>query len=134
MKTPTRPGNTQGSNKPIRRDAVKQDFHFHCTGCGEVGGLLSRRRWGWGYFAIVESFRFLSLHIDRCGPDMIRVLSGPEPGRNGTANARDFIENSSGAFPRSDDWAFWMENQYLAMSDKTWRWEKNYLRQSEGCP
>ncbi|MBE7173860.1 MAG: hypothetical protein INR73_25020 [Williamsia sp.] len=53
---------------------MSREYIFKCNKCNEYGGTYTRQVWGWGNFYVVESFKFLAYHTERCGPEYIRVV------------------------------------------------------------
>jgi hypothetical protein len=85
-------------------------YYFECEKCKTRGGWFTRQAWGWGNFDIIESFKFICFHLEKCGADIRTVSefdenSGIDLAEDDGARAQ-FLTNARGIFPRSDDWAF----------------------------
>ncbi|WP_316569421.1 hypothetical protein [Neobacillus sp. YIM B06451] len=88
-------------------------YYFKCNKCKRIGGFYSRQAGGWGNFDIIDSFKFLALHTDMCGPKFIRVISEHEEDYEMDTNAEkmDFYRSQSiNYFPGSNDWEFMKKN------------------------
>ncbi|WP_059174003.1 hypothetical protein [Bacillus sp. FJAT-27445] len=88
-------------------------YYFKCVKCKRIGGFYSRQAGGWGNFDIIDSFKFLALHTDKCGPQYIRVISEHDEDYEMDTNAEkmDFYRSQSiHYFPSSNDWEFMRKN------------------------
>lgn len=93
-------------------------YSFVCDKCRERGEFIVSKAWGWGNFDIIESFKFISYHIDNCGEDNIRIISEyseEDDEYKDVSNAGDlerrkkFLKETKKYFPYSDDWKIMME-------------------------
>lgn len=93
-------------------------YYFKCEKCKRTGGFLSRQAWGWGNFDIIDSFKFLGLHIAECGHDNIRMTWEHDDDCYNEEPKDSFLKRSEGIFPYSNDWEFMKktEKDY----DKAW--------------
>ena len=99
-------------------------YYFTCTKCGTRGGSLESQAWGWGNFDMIESFKYLAYHIEKCGEDSIRVIS--EEVEQYVDLLHDeynqFLEETKHIFPHSKDWEFLAHAKTLTVDELKQRW------------
>jgi hypothetical protein len=99
-------------------------YYFTCTKCGTRGGSLGSQAWGWGNFDMVESFKFLAYHINKCGEDSIRIIS--EDFDHYVDLLHDeynvFLEETKHIFPHSRDWDFLVRSHQLSLEELKQKW------------
>lgn len=88
-------------------------YKFICKKCNQSGGFLTRQAWGVGNFNIIETFKFLALHL---GHEPYLVSEHTEDYENTPEdtwkNVEKFIAETHGIMPNSDDWALVKENDW----------------------
>lgn len=99
------------------------DYKFYCKNCNQSGGWFSRQAWGWGNADIIKSFKFLFYHINKCGEDNLSIISEYDNRYNNEIFLTEFIINTKGMFPRSNDWDIGKQNDKIIDMEKAW--EKN---------
>ncbi len=97
-------------------------YKFVCKECNKSGGFLSQQAWGIGNFDIIESFKFLGLHMGH-KPYMYSEhddtqYDTPEHDKS------EFIEESKGIMPSSNDWDKVSKNEW---KDVEKIWEREFL-------
>jgi hypothetical protein len=85
---------------------------------------LGSQAWGWGNFDMVESFKFLAYHINKCGEDSIRIIS--EDFDHYVDLLHDeyniFLEETKHIFPHSKDWDFLVRSHELTLEELKQKW------------
>ena len=95
-------------------------YHFHCNHCKTTGGFMSRQVWGVGNASLIESFKFLMLHILDCGEEFIGVHSEHDEERRKWHDVGDieedaglrrkFLADTDYMFPHDDAWKLALEH------------------------
>lgn len=85
---------------------------------------MGSQAWGWGNFDMIESFKFLAYHIEKCGEDSIRVISEEEEQYVDLLHDEynQFLEETKHIFPHSQDWEFLVHAQALTVDEVKQKW------------
>lgn len=100
-------------------------YYFWCKKCDRTGGFLSRQAWGWGNFDIIDSFKFLALHIGACGEEYIGMVSEHSDRCYKEGNRVKFLEKTKDYWPYSNDWH---TEEWPAFKEK---WMSDEIKQGE---
>lgn len=103
-------------------------YKFICKECNVSGGFLSRQAWGTGNFDIIETFKFLGLHLNH-NPHLVsefteEYMEIPEECH------LVFIEQTRGIMPASNDWGIVRENEWKNVEKA---WEDSILEMGGSC-
>jgi len=79
---------------------------FGCKKCKEKGGFMGDTIGGAGGFDIIESFKFILYHTQRCQTESIFVMSEHEDIYFEYEEASNFLDKTKDIFPGSNDWEF----------------------------
>lgn len=80
---------------------MSTEYFFKCIKCQESGGEFTRQAWGWGNFYVIETFKFIAYHTDKCGAESIRIVNADEveTKTNSHENRLDFLRKTKDYFP-----------------------------------
>ncbi len=103
-------------------------YYFFCNNCQRRGGFLTRQAWGWGNFNIIDTFKFISYHSEKCGHKNIRIISEHDSEYefdNIGIEEIEYYREAEGIFPHSDDWEYMEKNELTTIElDKKWTEQK----------
>ena len=64
-----------GQKEEREKNIMSTYYFIGCEKCKEIGGFYSKQAWGWGNMDIVETFKFLAFHTEKCGHENIKIIS-----------------------------------------------------------
>lgn len=102
-------------------------YKFVCKEHNTAGGFLTRQAWGHGNINIIETFKFLALHMN-CRPYLVSEYDEDDgTSEDLWSNKEKFITDTHGMMPHSDDWRLVKDNEWKDVENI---WEES-LRKNE---